>query len=131
MPVSIFGTTSNVSSKVAQKISPGFPDASQFLKHDGSVPTTAPLNMNGNTINNLQLPIHQTDAANREYVDMMIDRIDTIIRNYVNERIRTTIDDELKGYIEDTAYQMAKVMNSKFKTVWQYKGKIYSNDGKL
>lgn len=92
MPVSIFGTTSNTSSKVTQKVPSIYLNTNQFLKHDGSVSVTAPLNMSGNTINNLPFPSNRADAANRDYVDTKIDNLDDELRQYIDKRVYEIVD---------------------------------------
>jgi len=95
MPVSIFGSTSNTSLGGAER--KVFMNTKDFVKYDA---VTESLNMNGNAINNLPVPVLQTDAANRQYVDAKINNLDDELKQYINSVIAECVANQVKTALE-------------------------------
>jgi hypothetical protein len=72
-------------------------DPKYFLKHDGSVSASAPLDMDGNAIKNLPFPTEQTNAANRDYVDVKIDNLDDELKRYIDEIISEKVNKAVRS----------------------------------
>lgn len=96
MPIDIFGRTSNIEPKVSQKTSMSS-DTKYFLRHDGSVSATVPLNMDGNAVRNLPFPSSKTDAANREYVDTKINNLEAKMREYIDKIVSDRLTAAIKN----------------------------------
>ena len=98
MPIDIFGRTNNTGER-ARKSSLGqlYLDPNHFLRHDGSVSASASLDMDGNAIKNLPFPTEQTDAANRDYVDVKIDNLDDELKRYIDEIISEKVNKAVRS----------------------------------
>jgi hypothetical protein len=93
MPIDIFGRTNNTGARAAQKAPSLYLDTKHFLRHDGSVPVSSALNMDGNAIKNLPFPAEQTDATNREYVDVKINHLDQELRRYIDRIVSEKVNE--------------------------------------
>jgi hypothetical protein len=98
MPIDVFGRTSSTSNPT-QKVPTLYLDTKHFLRHDGTVPATSTLDMAGNTIKNLPLPVESTDAANREYVNTKISNLDAELREYIEEYVTRKVTEIFQNSI--------------------------------
>ena len=64
-------------------------DGVNFIRRDGSVPMTGPLNMGSQAITNVSTPSAGTDAANKNYVDTAISSVTSLFTSKGTVRVAT------------------------------------------
>jgi hypothetical protein len=65
-------------------------EGAEFIKRDGTVAMTGPLNMGSQRITNLSAPSSSTDAVNQSYVDTQISNLNSIFDSKPSAKAATT-----------------------------------------